>query len=216
MVNVPIHQAAPPLSTPIIDLSPPNPSSTPVQELIITATTTTTILPLPPPPPTKSTTYPDLDTRFSTLVYTLKNHDLYSKIDKQVNEVVKEAVYNALQAPLRKCFRDFSEFQMKEILCDWIRRDDQDPPPPPPKESDRSKKKKQDSDASASKKPHIQKSSAWKTSDTREGPFSSSKQKSASQSEQPVNDDPIPEDVNLSESEDTGVAHLPKIKTRPD
>ncbi|GJR45786.1 hypothetical protein Tco_1313889 [Tanacetum coccineum] len=32
----------------------------------------------------------------------------------------------------------------------------------------------------------------------------------------PVNDDPIPVDLHLSKSEDTGVAHLPKIKTRPD
>ncbi|GJV32639.1 hypothetical protein Tco_1393039 [Tanacetum coccineum] len=124
----------PPLSTPIIHLSPPKSSSTPIQEQIITVTTTTTTLPLPPPPPTKSTTYLDLNTRFSTLemksvdfeqkyklqdktiqalgfrVYTLKNHNLYSKINKQVNEVVKEAVHNALQAPLRECFRDLSEF----------------------------------------------------------------------------------------------------------
>ncbi|GKG43765.1 hypothetical protein Tco_0482858, partial [Tanacetum coccineum] len=46
------------------------------------------------------------------------NHDLYSKIDKQVNEVVKEAVHNALQAPLCEHFRDLSKFPMKEILHD--------------------------------------------------------------------------------------------------
>ncbi|GJU69939.1 hypothetical protein Tco_1256198 [Tanacetum coccineum] len=55
MVTVPIHQASssvPPLSTPIIYLSPPKPVSPPVKEPIITATTaTTTILPPPPPPP---------------------------------------------------------------------------------------------------------------------------------------------------------------------
>ncbi|GKC83153.1 hypothetical protein Tco_1138870 [Tanacetum coccineum] len=64
--------------------------------------------------------------------------------------------------------------------------------------------------------PPVQKSSAWKTSYPREAPFSSSKQKFASQSEQHVNDDPIPVDLHLSESEDIGVAHHPKIKTRPD
>nr|GEW87923.1 integrase, catalytic region, zinc finger, CCHC-type, peptidase aspartic, catalytic [Tanacetum cinerariifolium] len=57
MVTVPIHQAsssAPPLSTPIIDLTLPKPVSPPAQELVFTATTattaTTTLLPPPPPP----------------------------------------------------------------------------------------------------------------------------------------------------------------------
>ncbi|GJY68259.1 hypothetical protein Tco_0471241 [Tanacetum coccineum] len=66
------------------------------------------------------------------------------------------------------------------------RRDDQDPPPPPPKDSDQSKKKRHDSDASASKQPL------------------------------PVDDVPIPDDVHLSDSKDTGAAYLPKNKTRPD
>nr|GEY47437.1 hypothetical protein [Tanacetum cinerariifolium] len=48
----------------------------------------------------------------------MENHDLYSKIEKQVNEVIKEAVHNALQALLHKRFRDLSKFQMKEILHD--------------------------------------------------------------------------------------------------
>ncbi|GKC83469.1 hypothetical protein Tco_1139186 [Tanacetum coccineum] len=83
--------------------------------------------------------YPDLATRVSALekrsadfeqknklqdkktqalaskVYKLEHHDLYSMIDKQVNEVVKEAVHNALQAPLCERFRDSSEFQMKDV-----------------------------------------------------------------------------------------------------
>ncbi|GJU37486.1 hypothetical protein Tco_1185840 [Tanacetum coccineum] len=282
MVTVPIHQASlsvPPLSTPIINLSPPKPVSPPIQEPIITSTTTTTTL--PPPPPLQSTIDPDLATRVSALekksadfeqknklhdkvtqalasrVYKLEHHDLYSKIDKQVNEVVKEAVYNALQAPLHERFRDLSEFQMKEILHDRMfesnsyrshpdhttlyealelsmqrenndelhaeltksrkrRRDDQDPPPPTLKESNRSKKKKHDSDVSALKQPPVQKSSAWKTSDLREAPSSSSKQKPTSLAEQPVNDDPIQEDMHLLESEDTNAAYLPKIKTKPD
>ncbi|GKC29290.1 hypothetical protein Tco_1036584, partial [Tanacetum coccineum] len=52
MITVPIHQAsssAPPLSTPVIDLSPPKPVSTPTVFIATTATTATT-LPLPPPP----------------------------------------------------------------------------------------------------------------------------------------------------------------------
>nr|GEV18232.1 hypothetical protein [Tanacetum cinerariifolium] len=53
MVTVLIHQASssiPPLSTPIIDLSPPKPVPALTRASIFTATTTTT-LPLPPPPP---------------------------------------------------------------------------------------------------------------------------------------------------------------------
>ncbi|GJR80330.1 hypothetical protein Tco_0151115 [Tanacetum coccineum] len=46
--------------------------------------------------------------------------------------------------------------------------------------------------------------------------FSSSRQKSAPHSEQPIEDVPILDDVNISDSEDTDTAHLPKIKTRPD
>ncbi|GKC92578.1 hypothetical protein Tco_1158020, partial [Tanacetum coccineum] len=63
--------------------------------------------------------------------------------------------------------------------------------------------------------PLVKKSSGWKTSDTREAPSSSSKQKTAPQSEQPIDDVPIPDEVHISDSEDTGAAYLPKIKTIP-
>ncbi|GKE85504.1 hypothetical protein Tco_1559246 [Tanacetum coccineum] len=59
------------------------------------------------------------------------------------------------------------------------RRDNQDPPPPPSKDLDQNKKKRHDSDASASKQSQAQTSSAWKTSNTREAPSSSSKKKTA-------------------------------------
>ncbi|GKG08262.1 hypothetical protein Tco_0334094, partial [Tanacetum coccineum] len=59
-------------------------------------------------------------------------------------------------------------------------------------------------------------SSAWKSSDIRYAPSSSLKQKLNSQSEQPTDDIPIPDDMHLSDSEDTGADHLPKIKTRRD
>ncbi|GJT04626.1 hypothetical protein Tco_0839088 [Tanacetum coccineum] len=206
MVIVPIHQVSssiPPLSTPIIDLLPLKPVSPLIQEPIITATTTTT---LPPPPPLlpQSTTDPDL---------------------ANLNEVVKEAVHNALQAPLRERLRDLSEFQMKEILHDRMfesgsyrsypdhttlykafevsmqhdnndelhealatsrKRRRDDQDPPPPPPKD------------------------------SDPPSSSSKKKHASLFIQTFDDNLIPEDMHLSESEDTGAAHLPKIKTRPD
>ncbi|GJV86663.1 retrovirus-related pol polyprotein from transposon TNT 1-94 [Tanacetum coccineum] len=147
MVTVPIHQVpspAHPLSTPIIDLTPPKPVSPPGQELIFTATiaTTTTTLPLPPPPPQQSTIVLELATYDSALekicvnfekkhklqdkttqalssrVFTLENHDLYSKIDNYINETVKEVVNNALQAPIHERFIDLTEFEIKEILPD--------------------------------------------------------------------------------------------------
>ncbi|GKC00957.1 hypothetical protein Tco_0987093 [Tanacetum coccineum] len=287
MVIVPIYQAsstAPPLSTPIIDLSPPKPVSTSAPEPIFTATTTTTTttLPLLPPPQQQSTTESLLASHVSALeqvcanfekryklqdktvqglssrVFTSELRDLPHKIDETVNEAVKEAVQIALQAPLKERFKDLSEANMKEILHDRMfesgsyrsqpehvafyealkasmkrdnrdefliekhksrkrRRDDQDPPPPPTNESKQSnKKKRHDPDASGSKQPLPPQSSTWKTSDTREAPSSSSKQKSIPHSEQPVNEVPIPDDVNVLDLEDTDNAHLPKIKNIPD
>ncbi|GKB48366.1 hypothetical protein Tco_0899119, partial [Tanacetum coccineum] len=55
-----------------------------------------------------------------------------------------------------------------------------------------------------SKQPPVLQSSAWTTSDTREAPSNSSKQKPVPQSKQHVEDVPIPDDVNISDSEDTG------------
>nr|GFA12460.1 hypothetical protein [Tanacetum cinerariifolium]GFA22661.1 hypothetical protein [Tanacetum cinerariifolium] len=57
---------------------------------------------------------------------------------------------------------------------------------------------------------------AWKTSDTREAPSSSSKQKTGPQSKQPVDDVPISDDVHISDTEDIDAAHFLKINTRPD
>ncbi|GKA93089.1 hypothetical protein Tco_0815075 [Tanacetum coccineum] len=45
--------------------------------------------------------------------------------------------------------------------------------------------------------------------------LSSSKQKSIPHSEQPIEDMPMPDDMNISDSEDTDTAHLPNIKAIP-
>nr|GEV70470.1 putative reverse transcriptase domain-containing protein [Tanacetum cinerariifolium] len=144
MVIVLIHQASssiPPLSTPIIDLSPLKPSSS-TKALIVTATTTTktTNLLLPPPPPQQSTSDSELVVRVTALeqklaafeqksktldnttqnlgskIFTLKLRDLPHKIDEVVRESVKEAVHIALQAPLRDRFRELPKADMKKIL----------------------------------------------------------------------------------------------------
>ncbi|GKE14154.1 hypothetical protein Tco_1421731 [Tanacetum coccineum] len=110
MVIVPIYQASssvPPLSTPVIDLSPPKPASSTTQTPIFTGITTTTT-PLPPLPQQQSTTESE--------VYTLELRDLSYKNNEAVCESVKEAVQIALQAPFRDRFRDLSEEDMKEMF----------------------------------------------------------------------------------------------------
>ncbi|GJW32399.1 hypothetical protein Tco_0052431 [Tanacetum coccineum] len=145
MVTVLIYQASSsvlPLSKPIIDLSPPKPTSSTTQAPIFTATTmtTTTTLLLPPPPPQQSITKSELaecvtalEKKFSDLeqknknldnttrnlgsrVFTLELRDLPHKIDETVRENVKEAVQIALQAPYRDRFRDLSKEDMKEMI----------------------------------------------------------------------------------------------------
>nr|GEY47449.1 hypothetical protein [Tanacetum cinerariifolium] len=142
---------------------------------------------------------------FPSRVYTLENHDLYSKIYKYINEVVKEAVHNALQAPIRKRFRDLSGFEMKEILRDWMFKSGSYRSYPEHTtlyEALEAYMNRENMDEfneemakSPSKQPLIQKSSAWKTFDTREAPSSSSKRKHASPSEQSIDDVPIPDDM---------------------
>ncbi|GKF47523.1 hypothetical protein Tco_0137325, partial [Tanacetum coccineum] len=112
MVTVPIYQApslVSPMSTPVIDLSPPKPAPSTSQAPVFTATTstTTTTRPLPPSPQQQSTTYSELAARL---------RDLPHMIDETVRETVKEVVQVALQAPLRDRFRDLPKADMKEML----------------------------------------------------------------------------------------------------
>ncbi|GKC30570.1 hypothetical protein Tco_1037864 [Tanacetum coccineum] len=119
MVTVPIYQVSslvPPLSTPVIDLSPPKPASSTTQTPICTSTTTKTTTPLLPPPQQQSITKSELAERVIALekklsdlqqtnknldntiqnlgsrVYTLELRDLPHKINEAVCENVKEVV----------------------------------------------------------------------------------------------------------------------------
>ncbi|GJR73906.1 retrovirus-related pol polyprotein from transposon TNT 1-94 [Tanacetum coccineum] len=85
MVTIPIHQASssvPPLSTPVIDLTPPKPVSPTIQSPIFTATTTTTTttLPLLPPPQKQSSSDPDLASRVSALKHVCANFEKRHKL----------------------------------------------------------------------------------------------------------------------------------------
>ncbi|GJR16667.1 hypothetical protein Tco_0965194, partial [Tanacetum coccineum] len=82
-------------------------------------------------------------------------------------------------------------------------------------DSDLSKRRRHDTGAFGSSPPPSPQSSAWKKSDTQDSPLSSSKQQSGPYAEQPVDDIPIPDSANISDSENPNSAHLPKSKQRP-
>ncbi|GJW42971.1 hypothetical protein Tco_0071770 [Tanacetum coccineum] len=145
-------------------------------------------------------------------------------IDKYINENVKEAVQNALKAPIHERFKELSEFEIKEILRDRMFESGSYRSQPEhialydalEASMDRENREEFMDATAKSRKRRSQTSSAWKISDIREAPSSSSQHKAAPQSEQPVDDVPILDDVHISDSEDAGIAHLLKIKTRPD
>ncbi|GKC25360.1 hypothetical protein Tco_1027510 [Tanacetum coccineum] len=116
-------------------------------------------------------------------------HDRVFKSGSYRSHPDHSTLYEALEASTERDNND--ELHAELTRSRKRRRDDQDPPPPPPKDSDRSKKKKHDSDVSSSKQP-------------------------LPASPLPVDDNLIPDDMHLSKLEDTGAAHLLKIKTRPD
>ncbi|GJU76462.1 hypothetical protein Tco_1273532 [Tanacetum coccineum] len=118
------------------------------------------------------------------------------------------ALYEALKASMTRAQRD--EFLAEKDKSRKQRCDDQDLPPPLP-DSDLSKRRRHDTSASGSSQPLAPQSSALKKSDTRDAPSSSSKQQSGPHDEQTVEDMPIPDSANISDSEDTGSAHLPHV-----
>ncbi|GKE73465.1 hypothetical protein Tco_1535506 [Tanacetum coccineum] len=140
-----IYQASssvPPLSTPVIDLSPPIPVSSTTQAPIFTTITSNTTTTRPPPHPPQQQSIIDselvacvtaLEQKFATFeqksknldnitqnlgsrVFTLELRDLPHKIDEAIRENVKEAVQISLQAPLRERFRHLPEADMKEMF----------------------------------------------------------------------------------------------------
>ncbi|GKC32041.1 hypothetical protein Tco_1039335 [Tanacetum coccineum] len=84
-------------------------------------------------------------------------------------------LYEALEASMVRAQRD--EFLAKMDKPRKRRHDDQDPLPPSP-DSDLSKRRLHDTSASGSSQPQAPQSSAWKKSDTRDAPSSSSKKQS--------------------------------------
>ncbi|GKA68521.1 hypothetical protein Tco_0768438, partial [Tanacetum coccineum] len=138
--------AIPPMTSPVINLVSVPDSPTMHQPLptttTATATTTTTIMttiPLPPQPQQVSSDsilinrLGELEQHIADLVdanqaleerldkhgsrlYRLENQDIPNQVSKAVDEIVTDAVDWAMHAPLRECFRDLPEADIKEIL----------------------------------------------------------------------------------------------------
>nr|GFC42005.1 hypothetical protein [Tanacetum cinerariifolium] len=123
------------------------------------------------------------------------------------------AFYEALEASIDRANRD--EFLAEKDISCKRRHDDQYPPPPPP-DSDLSKKRRHDSGTSWSTQPLAPQSSVWKTSNARKTPSSSSRQKSVSYFQQPIEEAPMPDTTDISDSKENDFVHLPKIKPRPE
>nr|GEU71489.1 putative reverse transcriptase domain-containing protein [Tanacetum cinerariifolium] len=117
------------------------------------------------------------------------------------------ALYEILEASMECSNRD--EFLAEKDKSRKQHRDDQDPPQLPPHGSVTLM-------PLAKNNPLAQTSPAWKSSDTRDAPFGYSKQKSASQFEQLVEDFPAPNDIHILDLEDTYIAYLLKFMPRPD
>ncbi|GJT56188.1 hypothetical protein Tco_0991242 [Tanacetum coccineum] len=135
MVMVPIHQdtsLVPLMTTPFIDLTLPQPDSITIHAPLQTSTTTTTTittttLPPPPPPhPQQSTKDPillqcigELEQHMADLI----QNNLALEERKAVDEIVMDVVDWAMQAPLRDRFSDLPTIDMKEILQQWMFKD---------------------------------------------------------------------------------------------
>nr|GEZ35341.1 hypothetical protein [Tanacetum cinerariifolium] len=206
IVTVLIHQVSfliPWLSTPIIDLSPSKPVSSTNQAPIFTATTTTTTTTLLLPPPLQQ-------------------------------QIFKEAVHIALQALLRDRFRELPEAVMKEILYQRMFKSSSykslhehvalyEALEASMKRANRDEflvVKEKSCKRCWSTQPSAPQSLAWKSFDTRETPSSFTRQKLAFHYEQPIKDESILDDVNVSDFEDIDNVkekqEKDKIGTKPD
>nr|GEU45589.1 hypothetical protein [Tanacetum cinerariifolium] len=186
MVTVPIHQASssvPPLSTLIVDLSPPKPIPATTHAPIFTATTTptTTTFPLPPPPLQQSTS----DSELAARGFYLGASGFASQDQPNHQYSFQRGSSHGFSSSLRARFRELPEADMKEILHQRMFK-------------------------SGSYKSLLEHVALYEALEA------SSRQQLVSYSEQPIKDVPIIDNVNVSDSEGTDNAYLPKLKTRPD
>ncbi|GKA21696.1 hypothetical protein Tco_0701685, partial [Tanacetum coccineum] len=146
--------SVPPLSTPVIDLSPPKPASSATQALIFIATTNTTTTTLPPPPQQQS--IPKLELVERVVALEKKFSDL-----EQTNKNLDNTTRNLGSRVYTLELRDLPH-KIDEVVRENVKK--------------------------------------------QSGPHA----------EQPVDEIPIPDSTNISDSEDTDSTHLPKSKQRPE
>nr|GEX24477.1 hypothetical protein [Tanacetum cinerariifolium] len=158
----------------------------------------------------KSKTLDNTTQNIRSRVFTLELWDLSHKIDQTINTVFKEVVHIALQAPLRDRFRKMPKADMKEILHQRMF----------------------ESGSYKSLPKHVALYEALKASMkwAQRDEFLAVKDKSRKRRRD--DQDPLPHPpefskrrrhdtdasdyVNVSDSKDTNIAHLPKLKTIPD
>ncbi|GKE94303.1 hypothetical protein Tco_1579158 [Tanacetum coccineum] len=182
----------------------------------------TPVIDLSPPKLAPSTTQAPLAARVTTIEQKFTAFEQKSKtLDNTTQNL-------GSRAPLRDRFRDLPEADMKEMLHQWMFETGSYKSLPEhvalyealeasmERTQRDEKNKRHDSGASGSSQPPAPQSSAWKMIDTREAPSSSSKQQSGPYSEQPVEDIPMPDIANISDLEDSGSTHLPKIQPSPE
>nr|GEX91693.1 hypothetical protein [Tanacetum cinerariifolium] len=205
MVTVPIYQASssvPPLSTPIfvIDLSPPKHASSTTQTPVFTATTVTTTTPLPPPPQQQSSTESELAERVTALEKKLSALEQTNENLDNTTQNLESRVYLLELRDLPHKIDEAIREKVKEAFTEREKRDQFHA------KKDKSRKRRYDDQDP----PPLPSDSDINT------PPSSSKQQSDPHAEQPVKDILIPDSANISDSEDTDSAHLPKTKQRPE
>ncbi|GKB34121.1 hypothetical protein Tco_0879063 [Tanacetum coccineum] len=155
----------------------------------------------------------------------MENHGLYLKIDNYINETIKDAVQNALQALIHDRFRELLEFEMKEILCDQMFKSgsyrshpehatlyealeasmDRENREEFIEATDKSRKRHRDNQDPPLPPPKYSDQNKKKRHDS---------DASASKQPPPVDDVPIPDDMHFSNSEDTD-CRLPVIISLP-
>ncbi|GKA43023.1 hypothetical protein Tco_0735683 [Tanacetum coccineum] len=151
-------------------------------------------------------------------VYTLELRDLPYKINEVVRENVKEAVQIALQAPIRDRFRDLPEKDMKEMLHQRMFKSGTYKSLPEHialYEALEASMARAQRDEFLAEKDKLRNRCRDNQDPLPPPPDSDLSKRRLHGTGTSVKDIPIPDSANISDSEETGSAHLPHVKPRP-
>ncbi|GKC95991.1 hypothetical protein Tco_1161433 [Tanacetum coccineum] len=202
-----------------------------------TTKTPTTILALLPPPPTQRFTDLELADRVSPFLAPLLQ-TFKELTESDMKEMLQQRMFESgsyKKHPDHATLYDALEKSMSrdnmEALHEELSKSHHPPPPkdsdqnkirrhdsdasssnlPPPKDYEQSTKKKNDSGASTYRQHSAKTSLAWLITDTRDAPSGSSMHMSEPQSEQSSDDTPIPNEEQVSDSDDNDNTYVPKV-----